>query len=369
MTVLHCVTGLNIGGAEMMLANLLEQPSSFRWSVLSLLTPGALAARVSNAGAQLQSLSMTPESLAAAKIPALRRAVGRAAPDLIHGWMHHGIIAATVGAAGLGCPVIWGVHHSIGALEREKPRTRRMIWLAALLSRRAAAITYPSRHTAEQYEQLGFDPGRRVIMPNGVNCAVFKPDPTGRERLVSLLGIPPDRLIVGHVARFDPMKDQATLIRAIATLRAEGVDLHLVVVGPGHENGALVRMAAEAGIGDRISVIGPTFGVAGLMPGLDVHVITSAWGETFSLATAEAMACGVPAVVTDLGDCRWVVGEDDFTVRPGDPDGVAAALRRILVLDAGERRRLGLAGRERIVSLFSHEQYATRHNELYERFT
>jgi glycosyltransferase involved in cell wall biosynthesis len=366
VSILHCVTGLNIGGAETMLVSMLEATARFRWSVLSLLTPGLLGPKVIGAGADLQTLDMTPTSVSFTRIPELRRAVRRARPDLVHGWMHHGMIAATVGASGLGVPVVWGVHHSIGALEREKPRTRKVLWLAARLSSGAAAITYTSRTAAEQYEALGFDPRRTVVIPNGVNCAVFKPSETARPDLSGLLGIPPERIVIGHVARYAEMKDPETLIAAIGTLFRDGTDLHLVVIGPGHENGEILRLAEEAGLGGRVSVFGATTEIAAMMPGFDVHVITSRWGETFSLATAEAMACGVPAVVTDLGDCGWVVGDAGICVPPGEPAAVTAALRRLISLSPAERRQLGVRARDRIVRLFSRERYIASQCELYD---
>jgi glycosyltransferase involved in cell wall biosynthesis len=129
-----------------------------------------------------------------------------------------------------------------------------------------------------------------------------------------------------------------------------------------------VRKAArEFGIDDRITTLGVRHDVRELLPGLDIFALSSAWGEAFSLAVGEAMACGVPAVVTAVGDSPWIVGSTGLVVPPKNADALTAAMVKLLQIGTDARRSLGERAQQRIVENFSLSLYAKRHLELYER--
>jgi glycosyltransferase involved in cell wall biosynthesis len=367
-SVLHTITSLDVGGAQVMLARFLGQVDQNRFSssVLSLLSPGPLAAQVEHTKSGLVSLSMT-ERPRPRDVFRLTRSISRAAPDLLHGWMYHGNLAATLGSVlGLNfSPVIWSIHHTVRDLADEKPLTRHLIRLSARLSGRASAISYCSRVAADDHERLGFDPRRRVVIPNGTDCDQFSPSADAGAKLRHLFGLPAGRLIIGHVARFHPMKDQISLVRAISRVLAQGYDVQGVFIGEGHVDGPVRVAARELGIDDRITTPGIRSDVADLMPGFDVYALCSAWGEAFSLAVGEAMASGVPAVVTAVGDSGWLVGGSGVVVPPGDSDALAAGLIRLVGLEPAGRRALGQQARRRVMENFSLSLYVDRHLELY----
>ncbi|TPJ47153.1 MULTISPECIES: glycosyltransferase [unclassified Mesorhizobium] len=368
-SVLHTITSLDVGGAQVMLARFLGQvdQNRFSTSVLSLLSPGPVAANVEYTRSGLVSLDMT-ERPRPRDVVRLTRSIRRAAPDLLHGWMYHGNVAATLGSMlGLNfSPVIWSIHHTVRDLADEKPLTRQLIRLSARLSRRTSAISYCSRVAADDHERLGFDPRRRVVIPNGTDCDQFSPSADAGAKLRRLFGLPPGRLMIGHVARFHPMKDQVSLVRAISRLLEQGYDVQGIFIGEGHADGPVRRTARELGIDDRITTPGIRADIADLMPGFDVYALCSAWGEAFSLAVGEAMASGVPAVVTAVGDSGWLVGDSGVVVPPGDSEALAAGLIRLVSLEPAERRALGQQARRRVMENFSLSLYVGRHLELYE---
>ena len=117
------------------------------------------------------------------------------------------------------------------------------------------------------------------------------------------------------------MKNHAGLIRAIATLRRQGMELQLVLIGEGLDaaNAELAAVVRAEGMEGSVSLLGVRHDVPALMPGLDLLVSASTYGEAFPLAVGEAMAAGVPCVVTDVGDCAWLVGDTGEVVRPRRP--------------------------------------------------
>jgi glycosyltransferase involved in cell wall biosynthesis len=281
--------------------------------------------------------------------------------------MYHGNLVASLAAmtSGKPAPVIWSIHHSLHDIENEKPLTANVIRTLARMSRHTFAISYCSRIAADHHERYGFDARRRIVIPNGVDTEEFTPDEDARGKLRALLGVPPDRLVVGNFARFHPMKDQRRLIDSVAMLLKRGLDVQALFVGDGHDNAILAQRAGELGIAGRVSILQVRNDIREIAPGLDAFAMTSSWGESFSLAAAEAMACGVPAIVTDIGDCAWVVGDASLVARPGDTESIAEALHRLLSLPYAERREIGARARARIGEHFSMKEYVRLHAELY----
>jgi glycosyltransferase involved in cell wall biosynthesis len=373
MRVLHTITDLDVGGAEMMLLRLLQATDRlrFRSSVLSLLPPGPLAPRVAALSVPVTSLGMARRSPHPGHLAGLARLAGRAAPELIQGWMYHGNLAGTFAWwwCGRRQPLVWSVHHSITELAREKRLTQRLIALSARLSRLPRAIVYCSRTSARQHEAIGFAAERTVVIPNGIDTALFQPDPAAAGRLRALLaGIPAERPLVGMVARWHAMKDHANLIRAVGRLRRQGTELQLVLIGQGLDagNAELVAELRAAGLGEeRVSLLGMRQDVPALVPGLDLLVSPSAYGEAFPLAVGEAMAAGVPCVVTEVGDCAWLVGRTGEVVAPRDSAALAAALGRLLAQPAAARRARGEQARTRVIDNFALPAIVRRYEELY----
>lgn len=369
--IMHTITGLDIGGAEMMLLRLVaaSDRDHFASSVVSLMPPGPVGTHIAALPVPVHSLGMTRGRPSLAGLLRLDRLTRRLAPDLIQGWMYHGNLAGTAAwwRRNRRPRLVWSVHHSLTGLAEERSLTRRLIALSAKLSRLPHAIVYCSRASARQHEALGFAAGRSIVIPNGIDTGLFRPDPTARSRLAGCAGAPAGRPLVGMVARAHPMKDHGNLIRAVGLLHARGVELQLVLLGRGADqaNEALRVTAREAGIENCLSLLGEREDLPELVPGLDLLVSPSAWGEAFPLAVGEAMASGVPCVVTDVGDCGWLVGDTGLVVPPRDPEALSAALGSLLEMSAERRRELSARARSRIEENFALGRIVRRYESLY----
>ena len=375
VSVLHVITCLQTGGANMALCKVLEHRDAEDGChhVLSLMPGGALRDRVIAAGAEIEEIGLRRGQVSLPAALRLAAAVRRRRPDVLQGWTYHGNLAATV--ANLGSrrrvPVVWGVRHSILDLSNDKPMTRRLIRVGAPLSRTTAAVVYCSRASARQHERIGYDPSKTVVIPNGFECGLFRPRPDAGSELRKQLDIPLNRVIIGHVARFDPMKDHGNLIAAIARLIAEDQDVHLVMIGTAVEpdNPELAATIRGAGIGPRVSLLGERTDIPSLTPGFDLLALSSTSGEAFPNVLGEAMACGVPCVATDVGDCAWIVGDTGFVVPARDPAALAAGLRQMIDLGLAARQRLGEAARARVLDSFEIKEITRRYTTLYRSLT
>lgn len=371
VVVQHVITSLTTGGAEMMLCRLVEQPSAtYRHRIIALCSGGSLRERLRAARIETADLGLERGQVSPAAGFRLRRELRRERPRIVQGWMHHGNLAATF--ANLlddrQRPHIWVIQQSLDHFSNDKRMTRALVRLAARLSRLPRAIVYCSRRGAEQHERAGFDASRTVVIPNGVDCREFHPNPGAGERLRAELGVAPEVTLVGMLARLHPMKDHRNLIDAMARLVARGHDVHLVLGGTDTDTDpGLTTMLADAGLASRGHRLGERCDVAPIMAGLDILATPSAWGEAFPVAISEAMASGVPCVATDLGDCAWLIGETGTIVPRRDSDALAGALERLISLGPEGRRRLGRAARDRILEHFTVEAVAASYEALYER--
>jgi glycosyltransferase involved in cell wall biosynthesis len=220
----------------------------------------------------------------------------------------------------------------------------------------------------DEHSAIGYHPRRWELIPNGVDVERFRPDEQARERFRAELGALPETRLVGSIGRDHPMKDRPTLLRAFALASSDVEGLHLVLAGDGMTAGneGLRDKTARLGIVDRVSFLGIQSDVAGLLNALDTLVLSSSAGEGFPNVVAEAMACGVPCVVTDVGDAAAIVGDSGRVVPPKSPEALAAALVHLLTAERSERLRLSTLARERARLHFSIDAMVRAYASLYE---
>ena len=219
------------------------------------------------------------------------------------------------------------------------------------------------RHAAEQ---LGVRPRRPRVIHNGVDVDAFHPGDPGPE-LRAELRLAPGAPVVGTVGNLRPVKDYPTLVRAFARARQRVSDAVLVFVGDGGERPKLEALAAELGIADAVRFAGDRSDVPRLLRLFDVFALSSQT-EGISIALLEAMASGLPAVVTDTGGNPEVVaeGHTGHLVPVGDADRLGDALAGLLS-DPGRQRAWGAAARERVVADFSFERMLREYEALYDQ--
>ncbi len=371
-TVLHVISSLGTGGAEKMLVRLLPRlaPHGIRSVVVALGGDQTLQRELREQGVQVFDLGMTPGRLPTpAVIARLRRAVAGIRADVIHGWMYHGNLAASLARLFVtGSPaVIWAIHQTVYDLGREKQLTRAVIRACAALSRAPQAIVYVSNVSRQQHRELGFHDARAVDIANGIDVAEYVGGAAARAAARAQLGVPHDCRLVGHVARLHPMKDHTTLLAAAEILLARLGDCRFAVAGEGlsDSNPAFAELARRARADGRFLALGPRSDIARLMPAFDALCLSSAWGEAFPVVLLEAMSSGVLCAATDVGDCARIIGDTGATVAPRDPAALAAALEQLLAIDPAARAERGARARARIADNFSIDAVARAYARLY----
>ena len=368
---LHIITALETGGAEMMLYRLLAKLDRRRFepSVICLGSYGTLGPRIEALGVLVRVAGISATLPSLKSLGRVCRWVHNLQPDLIQGWMYHGNAVALLARAlsARSAPVLWSIHHSVYRLADEKPMTAKIIRLSALLSRRALRILYVSRTSADQHEALGFAAERTVVIPNGFDCDMFMPSRHARSALRKQLNAGDDTVLIGLIGRFHPMKDHVSFFRAASTISQTNRAAQFVLAGQGinRENPVIMDLVNCFRLNSRVHLLGERDDIPELTAGLDIAT-SSSFSESFPLVIGEAMACGVPCVVTDVGYSKGIVGETGVTVPPRDPVALANGWARLIDAGAAQRRRLGEAARQRIIDNFSLDQVVRQYEALYE---
>lgn len=370
--VLHVIIGLSIGGAEIMLYNLLSRSDRKRFQpvVVSLMDRGNLSDRVEELGIQVYCLNMKQGVADPTAIWKLTRLVDRVKPNLIQGWMYHGNLAVqlvkTLSFSQI--PILWGIHHSISSLTSEKKMSQLIIKIGAKSSKFIDRIIFVSKNSKSQHQALGYTRENSCIIPNGFDTSLFKPSIEARQNFRTELGLPADSCLIGSIARYHPMKDHANFIRAAALLVPSFPNLHFILVGTDVDakNNSLYQLIQSLGIENQIHLLGERRDIFRITPALDIFCSSSAYGEAFPLVVGESMSCGVPCVVTDVGDSAWIVGNTGRVVPPKNPEVLASAWRELILLGFAGREKLGKMARRRIIESFSLDSVVAQYEDLYE---
>jgi glycosyltransferase involved in cell wall biosynthesis len=298
----------------------------------------------------------------------LTRLLSALKPDLLMGWMLHGNLAVWAATKLLRRegPLAWTIRNLPGDQPAESLFTRGLKRWGAVVSGDVPLVVFNAWAGAEGYRSLGYRPNRTVVIPNGFDTERFRPRPEEAVLLRREIDAPPEVRLMGLIARHHPVKDHPTFLRAVRHVVSREPAVHAVLAGTGADeaNPELTRWIEELGLRDRVHRLGPRADIERVMAGLDVGCLSSR-SEGFPNVVGELMACGVPCVVTDVGDAARVVGDAGVVVPAGDPEALARGALSLLRLDPERQLARSAASRNRIVSRYSVAAMIASYDRLY----
>jgi len=380
LRVVHIITGLDVGGAEMMLYKLLRERNRAQIEplVISLSDIGRLGAGILELGVPVECLHLNPRSIASlfqapAAIWRLRSLLKAFGPDLVQTWMYHAdLIGGVVSRLTSRAPVIWNIRASDlepGVIRRS---TRMILRVCARLSHSIPAkIVCCSEASRVAHGRHGYAAEKFETIANGFELDRYTPDAQAYREVREEIGASPETVVIGVFGRYHPMKGHRNFLTAAAIIRSPDSDnpCHFVLCGDGidEQNQELSAMIRDLGIGDRVHLLGRRSDMPRLAAGMDVLCSASTCCESFPNVVGEAMAAGVPCVVTDVGDSAVIVGDTGLVVPPGQPSELAAACTELINLEREQRSALGARARERVVERFDIRMITKQYEELYSR--
>ena len=334
MKILLLIRSLNIGGAERQLITLAQglQQKGHKVSVAVFYAGGALESELQCNGIKVLDLRKTGRWDVLSFFVSLVKIVGVERFETIYGFLNTANIVTI-------ClkPFFPNIRMVMGQRASNMDLSQYglfYIWayrIECWLSRFANLIICNSYAGMKYAANNGFPTDKLIVIPNGVDTQRFRPDGNARKKIRQEWGIANTEILIGLPGRIDPMKDHVTFLRAAALLAKKRDDVRFVCVGDNSTLAAnnLYQLATELDLNDRLLWAGLRHDMQSVYCGFDIAVSSSVT-EGFSNTIVEAMSCGVPCVVTDVGDSAWIVGDNGIVVEMGNPESLFVGLLNMI---------------------------------------
>jgi glycosyltransferase involved in cell wall biosynthesis len=357
MKVLHVITGLDAGGAELQLS-LLVRRTRHEVDVVTLYNPGPVADRIRAAGVSVRDLGMRRNTELGALLR-LYRIIRTGRYDVVHTHLYRSQIYARPAARLARTPVVLTTEHSIGETHIERRQMTsgvRALYLASdLFSDGTIAVSEVVR---ERLKRWGLPERKITVVPNGLEVGELAFDPAARQLVRQQFGIKPGAYVIGTLGRLDPNKRVDLVIEAAAPLLGE--DFKILVIGRGDDLERLQETARRLGVTDHVIFGGFQADTTAMLAAFDLYVAASVQ-ETFGLSVLEALASGLPVLYTTCPALDGITTDRARQVA-GTADALRTEIRKQAEIGPGER-----VPDIRVFAHYGMEAVAGQIDDLYER--
>lgn len=357
MKVLHVITGLDVGGAELQLAAVLRHTRNDA-DVVTLYNPGPVADKIRDAGVSVRDLGMRSNTQLGA-LRKLYKIIKDGRYDVVHAHLYRAQVYARPAARLAGTPVVLTTEHSIGETHIERRRMTsgvRALYLASeLFSDATIAVADVVR---ERLVRWGVPARKITVIPNGLDFSGLSYDAEVARSVRAQFGIADGTYVIGTLGRLDPNKRVDLAIEAAAPLL--GDTCKLLVIGRGEDGERLEGVARGLGVSGHVIFGGYQADMAAMLSAFDLDLTTSLQ-ETFGLSVLEALANGLPVLYTT---CPALDGIS--TPRARQVEGSVPALRAELSkeIEAGSRPRQPVT---EVMDRYGIESVAGQVDDTYDR--
>ncbi|MFZ5517061.1 MAG: glycosyltransferase [Candidatus Zhuqueibacterota bacterium] len=376
--ILFVLDNLTIGGAQRLVLDLVNNLDAgrFQSGVCTLFSHPTtdsepFVATLRDAGIPLERFGLTSWR----DLKTLRRfsrLVKEWNVDVIHG---HQIPAdfwgCFMGKVLLGKKTVYTRHNSYPV--NELAGRRHMLLLNRFAADRIVVISQAIKNYAE--EVTGAPAKKLKVILNGVDVDRFNPGISG-EALRRELGIGPEDIVIGNISRFEPRKGYDVFMCVAAGLAQRFPHVRFLACGHGPLRDELIRTATDLALGEKLILRLPSLSVEQCLAAMDIFLFPTYWGEGLPLSVCEAMACAKPIVASNIGSNNELVidGQNGFLPEPAgwrmETETLSAEpfISKIseLVVNSQLRRRMGNAGRSRVLAFFNLRTMVRQHEQLYE---
>lgn len=364
MKIVILARALDYGGAERQLVELAKglHAAGHEVGVIAFYPGGPLEQVLRSSGVAVHSIGKRGRWDIVGFAFRLARRLRALRPEILHGYLGvPNIVAAVMLPLLPGSRLVWGIRTAEIDTSHYDLLHRLVYRIEAWLSRFCDLVIVNSQAGRQHAIEKGFPAERTVVIPNGIDVRSFYPDGSAGQRVRQQWHLLPTNVAIGFVARLDPLKDHNTFFRAAALLAEHRPDAKFVCVGDGPElyRETLRARTRELGIASRVIWEPGRSDIRDIYNAFDI-VCSASVTEGFPNVVAEAMACGIPCVVTDAGDSAVIVGDTGVVVPRGDPCALAEGMERQLRRLEAEGNSLRSSVRERVVANFQVERLVER---------
>jgi glycosyltransferase involved in cell wall biosynthesis len=369
--IVHIIAALNIGGAEMMLNKLLPHMRKDRFEniVITLKEKGELSEDFESQNIRVYNVGGMGGILRISVLIRSLKILREINPDIIQGWLAHGNFVAQIASIFLPyrLSTLWNIRYTALPKPETKNSTLLIIKLLSLLSSLPQKIIFNSKAGAEDHCRMGYRSDKSCIIPNGFDTKLFSPSEKNRSCVRLELNIPEEAVLIGLIGRFNPLKDHSCFLKAGEKLLSNKREIFFLLAGRevDWQNWQLKQFIEKLGMSEKVFLLGERRDVHRITAAFDIAACSSV-AEGFPNVIGEAMSCGIPCVVTDVGDSAWLVGDSGMVVPPRNHEALCEAWLKLIEMGSAKRRVLGEKARKRIENNFSIQKVVKKYEQLYE---
>lgn len=280
-------------------------------------------------------------------------------PDILHGYLVVPNLFTIVFKPFLPkTKIVWGIRNSNDSKARKGDWIDSILASVEIFFSQFADLIVSNSHAGKEYcLSRGFPAAKTIVVPNGIDIERFQPDLAARAKLRNEWNLDTDTIAIGIIGRIHPMKDYPNFLRAAAILLEQNQNVAFFCFGTGEAEyqAAMLNLTQELKLKEKVHWMGTSSDIPSVCNALDLLVSSSTDGEGFGNVIGEAMACGTPSVVTDVGDSAWIVDDSRLIAPPENPEALAQAISRFIELRKSPE---DFNTRHRIVDNFSIAQLA-----------
>lgn len=371
MKIAHIIIGLNVGGAELMLQRLVlnsSQKEHFEHCVISLTDLGIIGPKLQEQGINIYSLGMTSLSNLPLTIFRLRGLLKKINPDVVQTWMYHADLLGGIAAKSIGVKnIIWGIRTTDVA----KSASKKTVYLSELCARVShvipTKIVCVAEKSKEYHVDIGYDETKFKVIPNGFDLSRFYLDSKKRQTLRNELSISEKELVIGHLGRFNTVKNHVNFIKACFLLFDKGYRFKAIMAGRDvtFENNEIASLFKTNDYKQMFSLLGEITDTPSFYCSADVFCLCS-YSEGFPNVLGEAMACENVCLSTDAGDAYEIMSPHGIHIKSTSFVDIADAIEsEILLAHRSQLKEIGRNNRKKIKDHYSIESVIEQFESLY----
>jgi glycosyltransferase involved in cell wall biosynthesis len=354
--IVHIIPDLNTGGAEKMLYKLIKYDKKNNHVIISLTNYCDLENDFRSLGVPVVKLNMEKKIHILSGIYKAIKVIRKLKEPVLLGWMYKGIILMEILSVFFrNCIKIWNIRHSLEFYKNERLSTRIILKLLSVISNSPNGIINNSHTSKIMHEKIGIINNNSVVIPNGFEVDLFKKNNIKRSMKRSELDILPNDFVVGIIGRYHEIKNHNLFISISGILKnkynVENIKFVMVGEGLNWNNDDIVQKISENGLERQFILLDKQNNIPEVLNLFDTFVLCSK-SEGFPNALGEAMLVEIPSITTDVGDCAWLLGDDNYVFDSNDYEGIAELIYNIKGLSYENRRSIGESLRKRILELF-----------------
>ena len=365
--VMHVISGLHVGGAEMMLYRLLSKSSLQKNSVVvSLSSGGELAEKIRQLDIEVIEL---PRGSMINTFKRLNEQVQQSQPNVLQSWLYRADLISAWVAWRTQTPLIWNVRQT----EVAKVEQQTHIWWAQRIAAKVSKwipkkIIFCAEAARISHEQIGYQQSKGVIINNGIDTHMLAFNESLRSSQRRDWNVTDNEILIGMVGRYDPLKNHARFIRVLQNVivKCSQQTVKGVLVGRGihAENKDLMELIRRYELHDKIILIDELENILPVYCALDIHLLTSD-NEGWPNVLAEAMSVGLPCVATDVGDVGVILEDQTAVIDKNNEDQMAKQVAELVQMSDKDRLKIGKLNREKIQQNSSLQSAVERYDDLY----